>query len=67
MVAVQRWCWRDLGRLVMAGIVLRGRVEPMAAALGLLRRVIETGQGGGLIIPGEAGIGKTIPAAYRSR
>jgi hypothetical protein len=39
----------------------------MAAALGLLRRVIETGQGGGLIITGEAGIGKTIPAAYRSR
>jgi DNA-binding CsgD family transcriptional regulator/tetratricopeptide (TPR) repeat protein len=43
----------------MAGIVLRGRAEPMTAALGLLRRIIETGQGGGLIISGEAGIGKT--------
>ncbi len=43
----------------MAGIVLRGRSEPMTTALGLLRRVIQTGQGGGLVVTGEAGIGKS--------
>ena len=43
----------------MAGMVLRGRSEPMATALGLLRRVIQTWQGCGLIVTGEAGIGKS--------
>jgi predicted ATPase len=39
--------------------VLRGRSDEMAAALGLIRRVDRTGQGSGLIIRGEAGIGKS--------
>jgi putative protein kinase ArgK-like GTPase of G3E family len=43
----------------MAGIVLRGRSEPMTTALSLLGRVIQTGQGAGLVITGEAGIGKS--------
>src|ERR1700753_4388948 len=43
----------------VGGTVLRGRPEEMAAALGLIRRVERTGRGGGLIIRGEAGIGKS--------
>jgi DNA replication protein DnaC len=43
----------------MAGVVLRGRSGPMAVALGLIRKVIQTGQGAGLVITGEAGIGKS--------
>jgi hypothetical protein len=36
----------------------------MAAALGLICRVERTGRGGGLIIRGEAGIGKSARPAY---
>ena len=43
----------------MNGVVLRGRSEAMASALALLRQVIRTGQGGGLVVTGEAGIGKS--------
>ena len=41
------------------GVVLRGRSEAMTSALALIRHVIRTGQGGGLIVTGEAGIGKS--------
>jgi DNA-binding CsgD family transcriptional regulator/tetratricopeptide (TPR) repeat protein len=40
-------------------LVLRGRSEPMGTAFGLIRTVMRTGQGGGLVITGEAGIGKS--------
>jgi predicted ATPase len=43
----------------MAGIVLRGRSEQMTVALGLIRRVTRTGRAEGLVISGEAGIGKS--------
>jgi putative protein kinase ArgK-like GTPase of G3E family len=43
----------------MAGIVLRGRSEQMAVALGLIRKATRTGRANGLIITGEAGIGKS--------
>jgi DNA replication protein DnaC len=43
----------------MADVVLRGRSEPMASALGVVRKVVRTGQGDGLVITGEAGIGKS--------
>jgi len=43
----------------MADVVLRGRSEPMATALGVVRKVVRTGQGDGLVITGEAGIGKS--------
>jgi hypothetical protein len=39
----------------------------MAAALGLIRRVERTGRGGGLIIRGEAGIGKSALLAAITR
>jgi DNA-binding CsgD family transcriptional regulator len=45
--------------MVMADVVLRGRSEPMATALGVVRKVVRTGQGDGLVITGEAGIGKS--------
>lgn len=51
----------------MAGTVLRGRAGEMAAALGLIRRVGRTGPGGGLIIRGEAGIGKSALLAAITR
>jgi len=43
----------------MVDVVLRGRSEPMATALGVVRKVVRTGQGDGLVITGEAGIGKS--------
>ncbi len=51
----------------MAHVVPRGRLEPMATALGLIRKVMRTGQGGGLVITGEGGIGKSalLPAIVR--
>jgi DNA-binding CsgD family transcriptional regulator/tetratricopeptide (TPR) repeat protein len=51
----------------VAGMVLRGRSDEMAAALRLIRRVDRTGQGGGLIIRGEAGIGKSALLAAITR
>src|SRR6202012_3231233 len=48
-------------------MVLRGRSDEMAAALRLIRRVDRTGQGGGLIIRGEAGIGKSALLAAITR
>ncbi|WP_329045607.1 LuxR C-terminal-related transcriptional regulator [Amycolatopsis sp. NBC_01488] len=39
--------------------VLRGRSGPVAEALAVLRRTLRTGQGGVLVLSGEAGIGKT--------
>ena len=45
----------------MADVVLRGRSAPMASALGVVRKVVRTGQGDGLVITGEAGIGKSAP------
>ncbi len=44
------------GGVVMVDVVLRGRYEPMATALGVVRKVVRTGRGGGLVITGEAGI-----------
>jgi DNA-binding CsgD family transcriptional regulator len=41
-------------------MVLRGRSEQMTVALGLIRKVMRTGQGLGLVITGEAGIGKSV-------
>ncbi len=43
----------------MNGVVLRGRSEAMSAALAVIRQVIRTGQGAGLVVTGEAGIGKS--------
>ena len=43
----------------MADVVLRGRSEPVATVLGVVRKVVRTGQGDGLVITGEAGIGKS--------
>jgi hypothetical protein len=43
----------------MAGVVLRGRSAPMTSALGVVRKVVRTGQGDGLVITGEADIGKS--------
>ena len=43
----------------MAGVVLQGRSEPMGSALGLIRKVMRTGQGASVVITGEAGIGKS--------
>jgi hypothetical protein len=43
----------------MVDVVLRGRAEPMATVLRVIRKVVRTGQGDGLVITGEAGIGKS--------
>ena len=43
----------------MSKVVLRGRSEAMAAALGILRRVRGQGHGGVILIEGEPGIGKS--------
>ena len=50
---------RETWEAAVNGVVLRGRSEAMASALALLRQVIRTGQGGGLVVTGEAGIGKS--------
>jgi len=43
----------------MPDVVLRGRSEQMAMALGLVRTVMRAGQARGLVVTGEAGIGKS--------
>lgn len=43
----------------MAKVVLRGRSEVMATALGVLRRVGGRGHGGLILVEGEPGIGKS--------
>jgi DNA-binding CsgD family transcriptional regulator len=50
---------RETWEAAVNGVVLRGRSEAMSSALALIRQVVRTGQGGGLVVTGEAGIGKS--------
>ncbi|HEX3964528.1 MAG TPA: AAA family ATPase [Trebonia sp.] len=59
MEAIVVGCQARTWEAAVNGVVLRGRSEAMASALVLIRRVIRTGQGGGLVVTGEAGIGKS--------